>query len=140
MAWFKNRMVAAGEIATAKLTVTPVIPDFTLASESGNAISVAIQMVDPDGNAVARAVDLLCVIRKSDGLVALVGEFTLAETGDGTAVSTTAKPSLIVTTDAEGQCTLAVTDISGSYTALAFLEVTPLNTLGTPGLATLDFN
>lgn len=140
MAWFKDRMVAAGQISTRKLTVTPVIPDFTLASESGNAISVVIQLVDPDGNNVARATDLLCVLRKSDGIIATTAEFTLAETGDGTEVSTTAKASLIVTTDAEGQCTIAVTDVSGAYTALAFLEVTPLNTLGSPGLATLDFN
>jgi hypothetical protein len=140
MAWFKDRMVAAGQISTRKLTVVPVIPDFTAVAESGNAISVLIQLVDPDGNNVARAVDLLCVLRKSDGLIALVGEFTLAETGDGTAVSTTAKPSLIVTTDAEGQCTIAVTDVSGAYTANAYLEVTPLNTLGSPGIAILDFN
>ncbi len=140
MAWIKDRMVAAGQISTRKLTVAPVIPDFTAAVETGNTISVVIQMVDPDGNSVARAVDLLCVIRKSDGLVATVSEFTLAETGDGTEVSTTAKPSLIITTDAEGQCTIAVTDVSGAYTADAYLEVTPLNTLGTPGLVTLDFN
>lgn len=140
MAWIKDRMIAAGQISTRKLSVTPVMPDFTSATESGNAISVAIQMVDPDGNSVAREVDLLCVIRKSDGIIAQSSEFTLAETGDGTGVSTTAKPSLIVTTDSEGQCTIAVTDVSGSYTADAYLEVTPLNTLGSPGLVTLDFN
>jgi len=117
-----------------------VIPDFTAAAESGNAFSVVIQMVDPDGNDVAREVDLLCVVRKSDGSIAASSEFRLAETGVGTEVSTTAKSSLIVTTDATGACTLAVTDVSGSYTANAYLEVTPLNTLGTPGLATLDFN
>ena len=140
MAWIKDRMVAAGQISTRKLTVTPVIPDFTLAAESGNAISVLIQMVDPDGNSVARAVDLLCVIRKSDGKEALSTEFTLSEIGDGAAVSTSAKPSLIVTTDAEGQCTIGIIDVSGAYTSNAYLEVTPLNTLGSPGLATVDFN
>jgi hypothetical protein len=139
MAWFKNRMVAAGEISTRKLTVAPVVPDFTEAVETGNAISVVVQLKDPDGNAVARAVDLLCEVRKSDGLLATVAEFRLSETGDGTAVSTTAKPSMIITTDAEGQCTIAVLDQTGAYTGDAYLVVTPLNTLGTPGVVTLTF-
>lgn len=140
MAWFKNRMVATGEISTSKLTVTPVIPDFSEAIETGNSISVIIQIKDPDGNDVARAVDLLCVVRKSSGIIATVAEFSLTETGDGTEVSETVQPSLIVTTDATGQCVIAVLDRSSAYTGDAYLEVTPLNTLGSPGLVALTYS
>ena len=139
MAWFKDRMVAAGIISTRKLSVTPVIPDFTAVAETGNAISVMIQLVDPDGNDVAREVELLCEVRKSDGLIATASEFRLSETGDGTAVSTTAKPSMIVTTSAEGTCTLAVLDQSGTYNTTAYLVITPLNTLGSPGIVALTY-
>lgn len=139
MAWFKNRMVSDGQIATKKLTVTPVIPDFTGAAESGNAISVLIQLKDPDGNAVARQVVLLCKVLKSDGLQATSSEFRLSETGDGSEVSTTAKPTLLVRTDAEGQCTVAVTDQAGSYTGKAYLVVEPLSTFGSSSAVELTF-
>lgn len=139
MAWFKDRMVAAGIISTRKLSVTPVIPDFSEGVETGNAISVIIQLKDPDGNAVSRAVDLLCEVRLSDGLLATDSQFRLSETGDGTAVSTTAKPSMIITTSATGSCTVAVLDQTGSYNTDAYLIVTPLNTLGSPGIVTLTY-
>lgn len=139
MPWVKDRMIAASAISTRKLTVVPVIPDFELAAESGNVISVLIQMKDPDGNNVARATDLKCSLYRADGTVALVAAFTMAETGDGTLVSTTAKPTLIVTTSADGDCVISITDVSGSFTGNVFLEVTPLNTFGSPGLATVTF-
>lgn len=140
MSWFKNRMVAAGEIATAKLTVTPVLPQLTAAAESSNAIAVSVQLVDPDGNSVARSVRLLCQVRKSTGIVATSSEFRLSETGAGAEVSTTANPVLVVTTSASGTATINVLDQSGAYTDNAYLEVIPLNTFGMPAQITLDFN
>ncbi len=139
MAWFKDRMVSAGEISTSKLSVTPVIPDFTAAVETGNAISVTIQMKDADDVAVARAVDLFCEVFDADGLRGVVGSWRLAETGAGAEVSATAKPGLICTTDATGAAVVTVTDVSGAYSGDVYLKVTPLNTLGSPGLLIVVF-
>lgn len=139
MSWFKNRMVGAGIISAAKLTVVPVIPDFTAAAESGNAISIVIQMVDPDGENVERAVDCICELHDANGLMGVVGDWRLSETGAGTAVSTAAKPTIICTTSTAGAMTIAVTDVSGSYSGDVYLVVTPLNTTGSPGIVTVTF-
>ena len=140
MPFIKDRFIPVGEVSTRKLSVRPVIPDCTAASESGNTISVVIQCMDPDGLPVSRVVDLLVEVLKSDAKLATSSEFTLAETGAGAAVSTTAKPSLIVTTSAAGLCTIAVHDVVGSYTGPAYLIVTPLNTLGSPGVFAVTFS
>lgn len=139
MAWFKDRMVGSGIISTKKLTVAPVIPDFTAAVETGNAISVTIQMKDPDGTAVARAVDCICYVKDSNGLTGLIGAWRLAETGVGAEVTATAKPTLVITTDAAGAAIITITDVSGSFSGSIFLVVEPVNTLGTAGLLEVVF-
>lgn len=137
--WFKNRMVGQGIIGTDKLTVAPVVPDFTLASEYQNTVSVTVQLKDPEGNNVEEAVDLLCSVRDANALAAVVGAFRLAETGTGAEVSATAKPSLIVTTSALGVAIITVTDVSTSFVGSVYLEVHPLNRFGSPGLVEVEF-
>ena len=68
---------------------------------------------------------LFCELRAADMLPELVGAFRLAETGAGSENSTTAKPALLITTDATGNATLTVTDVAGGsgLTTNLFCEV-----------------
>lgn len=138
--WFKNKYVAAGIIATAKLTVAPAIPVCTAAAEASQTIAVAIQMKDPDGNNVARACKLLCESYKADVSAAVTAsDFRLSETGVGSEVSTTAKPSLIIQTDANGAATLSVLDQTGAYTGTMYVVIRPIDTFGSEKVVTLTF-
>ncbi len=76
---------------------------------------------------------------------ALAAAATMAETGAGAEVSTTANASLIFTTDAAGAATLSVTDVAGASGKTFFLEVRPAAaSAGVPGgftaVATLVFD
>lgn len=137
--WFRDRFVQAGIIATRKLTVAPVIPDFTAAVEYGDAVQVVVQLKDADGVAVARTVECKCEILLLDGLLATSAEFTLSENGTGTEISRTGKPTLIVSTSSTGACTIVVQDVPGSYVGDAYLVITPLNTFGSPGVLAITF-
>ncbi len=104
----------------------------TAAAEAGNAIAVTINVTDLNGNAVARAQRLHCHLRDAAMLDAVAASFTMAETGAGSAVSTTTKPSLLIDTDASGDATVTVTDVSGSFAGTVYLEVQPLPATGSP--------
>jgi hypothetical protein len=49
--------------------------------------------------------------------------FTLAETGDGAEVSTTAKARLIFTTSAAGAATISITDVAGGSGTTVYLSI-----------------
>lgn len=89
-------------------------------AESGNAIPVTVTGPAQIAQYVARVYD-------ADMLLAVVGAITVAETGPGAGVSTTAKPALLFTTDANGAAVVTVTDVSGSSTASFYVEVSPLS-------------
>lgn len=55
-------------------------------------------------------------------LDALVGAWTMAETGGGAEVSTTAKPGLYITLSATGTATIAVTDVAGASGLTTYLR------------------
>lgn len=136
MAWIKDRMIANGQVSTKKLSVVPLVPELTVGAESANAINVVVQMQDPDGNDVEEAVELLCIVRTADGLLGLVGSVVLTEVGDGAAVSTSAKPTLIISTSSLGRATVRIaTSATGTY----YLQVTPVNRFGSPAIASATF-
>jgi hypothetical protein len=62
-----------------------------------------------------------------DMLLALVAAFHLAETGVGAEVSTTARPSLLFTTDATGAATISCTDVIGASGETKYVRVTPMS-------------
>lgn len=108
----------------------------TAAAEAGNAIEVTINLVNLAGEAVSRAQRLHCHLYDSAMLDALAAAYTMAETGAGAAVSTSAKPGLLIDTDANGDAKVTVTDVSGVSTATVYLKVDPLPTSGSnkPGV------
>ncbi len=115
------------------------VPSLTAAAESGNAIAVTIGLKDGMGVTLARAQRLKCQILDAAGLIGLVAEWTLAETGAGSEISTTARPTLIIETDASGAAVVTVTDVSGTFAGTVYLEVTPVSLAGAspePGMPT----
>lgn len=133
--WAEAALTAAGRaliddasatVQRATLGVTLRIPDLTAAAEAGNAIAVTIAIQDQDGSAVAAATRLHCQVFDAAMLEAVVGAFTCAETGVGTEVSTTARPGLLIDTDANGAATVTVTDVSGAFGGTVYLRVMPV--------------
>lgn len=129
---------------SARVRTQLVTTTLTAAAESGNAIAVTINLVDLAGTAVSRAQRLICRLYTADMLQALAAAWTMAETGAGSEISTTAKPSLLIATDANGDATVTVTDVSGVAATTVYLEVTPLPPTGTympgcPNIIALTF-
>ena len=118
---------------------TPVDPIGTPAAKASNAVAVAIQIKDVLGNNVSRVQRVLCQLFDTSMLPVLVGAFTMAETGLGAEVSTSARPALVIDTNASGVATVAATDVSTVFAGDLFLLMTPLNLPGTPRLVSLSF-
>jgi hypothetical protein len=116
-----------------------VLPTLSAGAESANAIPVTVQLKDLTGTNVARTQRCIAEVIDANGLTGVVGSWRCAETGAGAEVSTTAKPTLIFDTDANGAAVVTVTDVSGSYVGSVYLLVTPVNKTGTPSLVTLTF-
>lgn len=100
--------------------------DLQAAAEAGNAIAVTVQLKDAANVNLARAQRLHCRLYDASMLEAVVGSWTMAETGAGTEISTTARPALLVDTDANGAAVVTVTDVSGTFAGTVYLEVVPV--------------
>lgn len=116
----------------------PVVVQATPAAESGNAIAVALQ-IGANSGSVARVQRLHCRLYDASMLEAVVGSWTMAETGVGTEISTTARPALLIDTDGNGAATVTVTDVSGSFAGTMYLEIIPVNAPGSPTIVALTF-
>lgn len=102
--------VVAGEVT--KVSLTP-------GAEAANVIPIAVQGLARTAQYVARVYD-------ADMLLETAANFTLAETGAGAEVSTTAKASLLFTTDSAGAAEISCTDVSGAFAGSVYVEVSPL--------------
>ena len=116
----------------------PVQVTLTPAAESGNAIAVAIQ-IGANSAPIARVQRLSCRLYDASMLEALVAAWTMAETGAGAEVSTTARPALLIDTNGNGAAQVTVTDVSGVFAGTVYLEVTPENSPGSPSIVPLTF-
>jgi hypothetical protein len=125
--------------ALAAAATTPIRAILTPAAEAGNAISVGIQIKGLDGANVARVQRLRCQIYDVNMLHGVVGSWRAAETGPGTEVSVTAKPQILIDTDANGAASVTVTDVSGTYAGTVYLEVVPENGQGVSSIVSLTF-
>lgn len=97
----------------------------TVNAESSDTIAVDVQGPQQVSQYVAELYD-------SSMLEAVVGAFTMAETGAGAEVSTSARPRLIFTTDANGAAELTITDVATGSGATLFLVVKALPSAGDP--------
>ncbi len=119
--------------------LTPCVPAGTAGAEAANAIPVDLQLVDADGKALKSSRRLLCQALDADMEPAAAAALTLAETGDGDEVSTSARAGLLITTSAAGKAQVTMTDVSGTLAATVYLKVSPVDGLGAPALVPLTF-
>jgi len=110
----------------------------TVGAEAANVIGVTVA-------GPAAASQYMATLYDANMLLALVGAFTMAETGDGAEASVTGKPRLVFTTSAAGAATLSITDVAGASGATLILEVKPVSgSAGVSGggsaLVTLTFD
>jgi hypothetical protein len=130
----------AVEDANADLQVGAVYASLSAAAEVANVIAVTLQVKDFAGEDVEAQVYFHCQIFDANMLAGVVGSWRLAESGDGTEVSVTAKPSLLVRTSAAGAATLSVTDVAGGSGATVYLKVSPVNSYGKDQYLALTFD
>lgn len=117
----------------------PVVPSLAAAAEAGNAIAVTIGLIAPGNGTVGRTQRLHCRLYAATMIESLAASFTMAETGTGTEISTTANAALLIDTDAAGAAIVTVTDVSGVFVGTVYLEVAPVNLLGSPRILALVF-
>lgn len=120
-----------------------VIPALSAAAKVGSTVAVTVNLVDAAGNPISRVQRCVANVYSVAMLLATAITFTLAETGAGAEVSTTAKPTLLFDTDANGDATITITDVGGLFTGTLYLEVTPVSTgtgnLGVPCIIPVSF-
>lgn len=90
--------------------------DLTVQDADNDAVVIDVQLVEQDGSPLAEAVDILATVYEGTMVPATVGEFTLAETGAGSEITTTGNPSLVFRTDATGAAQITVTDVGQDRT------------------------
>ena len=115
--------------AQANLSTGPVVIGITASTQTSHTKKFTIAVTDVAGEAVEAAVRLRAQWLDGAALLATTSVATLAETGSGAEVSTTAKPSLIIDTSAAGAAEISVTDVVGSGMS-GYLLVEPLNRPG----------
>ena len=130
-----NRLDAVELLAT-----NLVYASLSAAAEAGNARAVTVQVKDFNDDNVSEVVYLQCQLFDAAMLESLTADFRLAESGAGAPVSTTSKPTVIISTSAAGAATLTVTDVQGASGATVYLVVTPLNKFGRPQYLALTFD
>ena len=91
----------------------------TVGAEAANVIGITVA-------GPAAASQYIATVYDSAMLLGVAAAWTMAETGAGAEVSTTAKPRLLFTTDANGAAVLSVTDVAGASGLSVYVEVRPV--------------
>ena len=106
------------------IATSATIPTLVAGAEASNAIPVTFA-------GPAEIAQYRCDVYDAAFLQEVVAAYTLAETGTGAEVSTTAKASLVFTTDAAGAAIITVSDVSTTSTETLFVVVSPFPSQGT---------
>lgn len=101
------------------------------AAEAADAIVVTLNTVDLAGTAVSRAQHYHLELFQPTMIAALAAAYTMAESGAGSMISTTANAGLIILTDASGDAAITVTDVAGGSDQTVILKATPIGVSGT---------
>lgn len=111
-------------------------------ADAGDSMPVTISLFESDGaTAEATAATILCELHDANGLISLIGDFTMAETGAGAEVSVTAKASQVITVSATtGVATLTITDVATGTNATLYLKCTVFGIDCPPTLTVIDFD
>lgn len=128
------------ESDVADLQVGLLYASLTAAAENANVRAVTIQAKDFTGADVAAAVKFHCQIFDANMLAGTVDLWRLAETGTGSEITATAKPSLIIQTSAAGAAIVSVTDVAGGSNTTVYLKISPLLAFGRDEYVALSFD
>ena len=109
-------LVAANVEAAIAELATPLT--LTVGAEAADVIAVTVA-------GPAQVAQYHARLYEATMIEALAAAATMAETGVGAEVSTTAQAALVFTTDASGAATLSITDVAGASSKTFYLEVTP---------------
>ena len=115
---------------------TPIT--LTAAGEAGETISVTV-------GGPAQVCQYIASLYEATMIEAVAAAFTMAETGAGAEVSTTAQARLVFTTDAAGAAIVSVTDVATASGKTMYLEIRPAGASagtggGATGLIAITFN
>ena len=134
-AW-STRLDALSASATAM-----VRPTATVGVEASNAVPVVIQLKDSAGVNVARVQRLRLGLADSSlsGLASVAAQLSKTGGGVGTVVSTAAKSSILVDTDANGVFSLTVTDVTAVLVGTMYLQIWPQNAPGVSEVVPIVF-
>ena len=112
----------------------------TAAAEAGDSRVVTLQVKDFTGANLAAAVRFHCQVFAADMSPAESTAFTLAETGTGSEISTTAKAGLLIQTSALGVASITVHDVAGASGVTVYLKVSPILAFGRDEYISLAFD
>lgn len=115
-------------------------PRLTAAAEAADTRAITVAVEDRNGDAPTGTVQLFCELRDAAMVPEVVGAFRLAETGLGAENSTSAKPAMLITTDATGHATLTVTDVAGASALTTYLFCTPVTSHGATAVLAVTFD
>jgi len=121
------------------------LPQLTAGVEAADVIAVSISLTTfqealNDYVTADEVITLECELFEATGIEAVAAAFTMAETGAGAEVSTTAQARLFITTSAAGAAEVSVTDVATGSGKTMMLKVTPLNVPGFPAFVTITFD
>lgn len=121
------------------------LPQLTVGTEAADVIAVSIALTTHqealnDYVAADEVITLECEIFEITGIEAVAAAFTMAETGDGAELSTTAQARLFITASSAGAATVSITDVAGASGKTIMLKVTPLSAPGFPMHAVITFD
>lgn len=106
----------------------------TVAAEDTDVIAIAVQ------STMASADHYLVEVLGEDMLPVLVGVATVAETGAGAAVSTTAKPAFVFSLSAAGAATVSISDVGGASGLTFNVRFTPIDVEGPVQMTQVTFD
>ena len=93
------------------------------AAEAADAIVVTVQLEDGAEDSVSEALICRAQLLDENAELGAVADWTIAETGAGTEISTTARPALLFQLSAGGAAALTVTDVNGASDTTVYLLV-----------------
>lgn len=137
---FNGTSISAGHVGdAANNALNTRTVQLTPNGDTGDAQTVDIQVLDADGKPLRAVTRIEIRLFQATMIEALAAAWTMAETGAGTVVSTTANAALVLDTDANGQAQVTITDVATGTTATLYAKAKALNVSSAETLTAIAF-
>lgn len=121
-------------------TARPIKASLSAGVESSNAVVVGVTAQDADGVAYSGVVQFHARLFSASMEPLSPSNWSVAETGAGTEITTSGSTGLIFSTSSGGVASITVTDDTGSFSGTVYLVVQPLNFPGVSTYAALSYS